>query len=416
MNDDLLKRLKILADGAKYDVSCSSSGSDRKKRSGMLGNTSFGGICHTFTPDGRCVSLLKILMSNKCCYDCAYCVNRASGNVERTSLTPSEIASITMEFYTRNYIEGLFLSSAIEGSPDTTMERLVDTVVMLRTMYKFNGYIHLKAIAGASEYLLQKAARYVDRMSANIELPTEKSLKLLAPNKTKESILTSMRLMKNEYLETKENRKANLIPAGQTTQLIVGATPETDSHIIRLTEGLYNLYSLKRVYFSAYVPVVKNSKILPLAPPNVNRENRLYQADWLLRYYNFSAEEILKEGNLPYDIDPKTNWALNHIDKFPVDINTASYDMLMRVPGIGVKSAWKIVNARKHTVLRFEDMVRMKLVLKRAIHFITCNGKYYGTSLNPSYLHSILSSENNVQLSMWDNNFSGGEQFEGLQI
>ncbi len=415
MTDDIQKRLGILADGAKYDVSCSSSGAKRGKINGTTGTTHFSGICHTFTPDGRCVSLLKILMSNKCCYDCAYCINRASSNVERASLSPDEIAKITIEFYKRNYIEGLFLSSAIEGSPDSTMEKLVDTVRLLREVYRFNGYIHLKAIAGASSYLIEKASSYVDRMSANIELPTEQSLKLLAPKKNKTSILDSMRVMRNNYLETLENRKANLLPAGQTTQLIVGATPESDSHILLLSEGLYKKFAMKRVYFSAYVPVGK-SVLLPTAPPDMRRENRLYQADWLLRYYNFSAKEILSEGNLPYDMDPKTNWALNNIEKFPVDINTASYEMLMRVPGIGVRSAWKIVNARKHTLLRFDDMVRMKLVLKKAINFITCNGRYYGASLDPRRLRNMLSSDYAEQLSFWSPIYNGGTNFDNIQV
>ena len=330
-------------------------------------------------------------------------------------MAPEEIAYITMEFYKRNYIEGLFLSSAVEGSPDTTMEKLVDTVILLRKVYKFHGYIHLKAIAGASTILLAKASKYVDRMSANIELPTEKSLKLLAPNKSKENILSSMSFMKEEYLETKENRKAKLIPAGQTTQLIIGATPEDDSHIIKLTEGLYRKFQMKRVYYSAYVPVVQNNKLLPTTPPNVARENRLYQADWLLRYYNFTSSEILSSGNLPLDIDPKVNWALQHIEQFPVDINHASYDMLMRVPGIGVKSAWKIVNARRTTYLRLEDLVRMRIVLKRAIHFVTCNGKFYGNSLEPAYLRAILSNENHVQLSMWDD-VEGGDSCDCFSI
>ena len=415
MTEDLLRRLEILVEGAKYDVSCSSSGSSRSSRPDMIGKPHFGGLCHSFTPDGRCISLLKILMSNKCVYNCAYCVNRVTSDVERASISPQEIADITMEFYRRNYIEGLFLSSAVDGTPDETMEKMVEAVMLLRNVYKFNGYIHLKAIAGASSALLARAARYVDRMSANIELPTEKSLRLLAPNKKKENILSSMSLMRDEYMETRENKKAHLIPAGQTTQLIVGATPETDSHIINLSEALYRKYSLKRIYFSAYVPVVTGNKLLPTTPPNMARENRLYQADWLMRYYNFSAHEILPVGNLPLDIDPKTNWALEHIDKFPIDINTASYDMLMRVPGIGVKSAWKIVNARRHTLLRFDDMVRMRLVLRRAIHFITCNGKYYGSTLEPTQLRALLSSENGVQLSMFDN-YNGGDEYDNLSI
>ncbi len=371
-------RLKILTESAKYDVSCSSSGSSRKNNGG-IGNANYGGICHSFTADGRCISLLKILMSNKCAYDCLYCVNRRSNDVPRASATPDEICELTMEFYKRNYIEGLFLSSAVEGSPDKTMELLTETVIKLRKVYRFNGYIHLKGIPGADKLLLDRAANFVDRMSFNIELPSEQSLKLLAPQKSKKTILLPMRDMAEEYIHAREEKNHRFLPAGQTTQMIIGASPETDGQIIRLSQGLYDKFKLKRVYYSSYVPTNYKTSLLPTSPTGLLREHRLYQADWLLRFYGFSAEEIIpQDKNLDLSIDPKCNFALNNMHLFPVEINTAPPEVLLRVPGIGFKSASKIVAARKYAKLDFCDLIKMRVVLKRAVHFITCNGKFGG--------------------------------------
>ncbi len=371
-------RLKILTESAKYDVSCSSSGSARKNIGG-IGNANYGGICHSFTADGRCISLLKILMSNKCAYDCLYCVNRRSNDVPRASATPDEICELTMEFYKRNYIEGLFLSSAVDGSPDRIMELLLETVIKLRKLYRFNGYIHLKGIPGADKLLLERAANYVDRMSFNIELPSEQSLKLLAPQKSKKSILLPMGNMAEEYINAREEKNYRFLPAGQTTQMIIGASPETDGQIIRLSQGLYDKFSLKRVYYSSYVPANDKTTLLPAKPVGLLREHRLYQADWLLRFYGFTAEEILpKEQNLDLSVDPKCAWALKNMHLFPVEVNTAPPEMLLRVPGIGFKSASKIVAARKYSKLDFPDLLKMRVVVKRAVHFITCNGKFFG--------------------------------------
>ena len=402
--EQLMEKVSILADSAKYDVSCSSSGSNRGGVKGMTGSTANCGICHSFTEDGRCISLLKILMTNNCAYDCVYCINRHSNDIRRVSLSPTEICELTMEFYRRNYIEGLFLSSAIEHSPNHTMELLTETVLLLRTVYRFNGYIHLKGIPSADNELVMKASKYVDRMSFNIELPSEKSLKLLAPQKNKQGIVAPMRMLSNRYIEQKNELKINkIIPAGQTTQMIVGATEETDGLIIRLSQGLYRNFGLKRVYYSAYVPVVANS-LLPVTPPDLLRENRLYQADWLLRFYGFSAEEIAPlDLNLSREVDPKCGWALRNLQNFPIEVNTASHETLLRVPGIGVRSAYKIMQARKYTKLNFEDLVKMRVVLKRAKHFITCNGKFFGAPQNQMLLTSLLSAgeENAQQLSLF---------------
>ncbi len=377
------ERLKILTESAKYDVSCSSSGSSRKNTAGGIGNASFGGICHSFTEDGRCISLLKILMSNRCGYDCLYCVNRRSNDVPRAEATPDELCELVMSFYKRNYIEGLFLSSAVCYSPDKTMELLLETVMKLRKVYGFNGYIHLKGIPHADEFLIRRAGDFVDRMSFNIELPSEKSLKLLAPQKSKKSILEPMSMLakaKAFYPANPKNRYVKkYLPAGQTTQMIIGASPETDGQILKLTQGLYNIYKLKRVYYSSYVPTNFKTPYLPVEKTPLLREHRLYQADWLIRFYGFTADEIVEpNGNLLKDFDPKCAWALRNLGLFPVEVNAAPFEVLVRVPGIGLRSAYKIVEARKYGKLDFNDLYNMRVVLKRATHFITCNGKYQG--------------------------------------
>ena len=382
---DLEEKLAVLADAAKYDVSCSSSGSSRAAAAGGVGNGHRSGICHTWTSDGRCVSLLKILMTNYCIYDCQYCVNRRSHTTKRAFLSPEEIVTLTMGFYKRNYVEGLFLSSGIIRSPDYTTELLIRTAKLLREREKFNGYIHMKGIPGTDPKLLQELGRYADRVSVNIELPSETSLKLLAPQKTKSSILAPMKYFRDRIRENKEERKKYrkaplFVPAGQTTQLIVGATKESDRKILLLTEGLYRKAALKRVYFSAYVPVMQGKNLPALTRPPLYRENRLYQADWLLRFYHFRAEEILTESEPDFDreLDPKCTWALRHRELFPVEINRASYEMLLRVPGIGVKSALRIVRLRRYGNLSFSTLSRLGIVMKRARYFITVNGRYRG--------------------------------------
>ena len=400
----LLEKLSVLAESARYDVSCSSSGSSRAAKSGSLGTAATCGICHSFTEDGRCISLLKTLMTNDCAYDCAYCVNRRSNDVQRVSLEPAEVCEIVMEFYRHNYIEGLFLSSAVQHSPGHTMQKLTDTVVMLREVYRFNGYIHLKGIPSADRELIERASMFVDRMSFNIELPSESSLKLLAPQKNKAGIIKPMRMLADNYIEQKSARgRMRAIPAGQTTQMIVGATRESDGLILRLSQGLYHNFGLKRVYYSAYVPVVSNP-LLPAVPPDLLRENRLYQADWLLRFYGFSAEEIVPlDVDLAREVDPKCGWALRNMNIFPVEVNTAPHEMLLRVPGIGVRSAYKILQARRYTRLCYEDLKRMRVVLKRAKHFITCGGKFYGAGTDPAVLTPLLAAgeQQGKQLSMF---------------
>jgi len=380
---DLMDKLTILADSAKYDVSCVSSGSSRKNTPGGIGNSVACGICHTFTGDGRCVSLLKILMTNCCIYDCAYCVNRVSNDVPRTSFTPEEVAAITINFYRRNYIEGLFLSSAVVKSPDHTMEMIIRAVKLLREEYQFNGYIHIKAIPGADNALIEKAGHYVDRMSVNIELPTNDSLKLLAPQKKKEAILGPMGFISGKINERDDCRKKfksspDFIPAGQSTQLIIGATPDNDLRILKLSEGLYKRYGMRRVFYSAYVPVSNHPALPKAVKPPLLREHRIYQADWLLRFYGFKADELLDEAHSDFDIqlDPKCDWALRNLDYFPVEINKADYYVLLRVPGIGVRSAQRIIRARRMQKLDFDDIKKMGVVLKRARYFITCKGKY----------------------------------------
>ena len=400
------EKLEILTESAKYDVSCSSSGSKRVNSAGGLGNASVSGICHSFTPDGRCISLLKILMSNDCIYDCEYCPNRRSADVRRATVTPTEICELVIGFYKRNYIEGLFLSSAVFGTPDKTMELLIKTVEMLRHEYRFNGYIHLKGIPHADDLLIMKAAHLVDRMSFNVELPSEKSLKLLAPQKTKQSLLLPMKNLQNAITYDKVNkvrRKDAVIPAGQTTQMIIGASPETDGQILKLTEALYRNMGLKRVYYSSYIPVVQ-SNLLPTVGAGLLREHRLYQADWLIRFYGFDVNEIVDEGeNLSKEYDPKCAWALRNMHLFPVEVNTAPLATLLRVPGIGAKSAYRIIEARKYGKLDFESLAKMRVVLKRARHFITCKGKFYG-------LENIAQVKNCLLLA------DGGEVTEQLSM
>lgn len=408
-------RLKILTDGAKYDVSCSSSGSRRKNTADGIGNASFGGICHSFTQDGRCISLLKILMSNDCVFDCKYCPNRHSADVERATITPEEVCELTMSFYRRNYIEGLFLSSAVFKNPDYTMELLLKTVTLLRKTYKFNGYIHLKGIPHADPIMTEQAASLVDRMSYNVELPGEQSLKLLAPQKTKASIFNPMQeLALGKQAHALEHKKhtgrtqtkgtGRFLPAGQTTQMIVGASPETDGQILRLSEYMYQRYDLKRVYFSSYLPVVQDP-LLPTEKAGLLREHRLYQADWLMRFYGFTSDEISPVGeNLPTEYDPKCAWALKNMQYFPVEVNTAPVELLLRVPGIGAKGAYKIVTARKHASLTFESLKKMRIVLKRAQHFITASGKFIGEKKEENVKFRLMIAERNdssEQLSLF---------------
>lgn len=423
---NIKEKLNILSAAAKYDVSCSSSGSKRKNTNNGLGDAESSGICHSFTSDGRCISLLKILLTNYCIYNCKYCVNASSKDVPRAAFTPEEVVDLTINFYKRNYIEGLFLSSAIFKNPNYTMELLLSVVKKLRLEEKFNGYIHLKAIPGADEALIKEAGKYADRMSVNIELPSASSLKLLAPQKTKENILAPMGIIKNTIIENndlKRNIKSTqlFVPGGQSTQLIIGATPESDYKILNLSENLYNKFNLKRVYYSAYVPVVKNEKALPdiIHPPLV-REHRLYQADWLLRFYGFKAKELLKDENDNFDLnfDPKTSWALNNINNFPMEINKASYDELLRIPGIGVRSARKILIARRVHSLSFEDLKKIGVVLKRAKYFIICRGKYYGdVSFNDEKIRTRLlymdkpklDNDNSEQISFFDNIYTNSK-------
>lgn len=415
---ELKKKLEILSAAAKYDVSCSSSGSTRKNKKGGIGNSHLSGICHSWSDDGRCISLLKILFTNNCIYDCAYCVNRASNDIPRATFTPEEVVSLTINFYRRNYIEGLFLSSAVFKNPDYTMELLLKTVKSLRTVYNFNGYIHLKAIPGADYRLISEAGTYVDRMSVNIELPSSNGLKLLAPQKNKESILKPMGFISTKIKENKDEKKiyrkpTTFVPAGQSTQLIVGATADSDLNILRLSENLYKRFNLKRVYYSAYVPVSDNPNLPAISSPPLLREHRIYQADWLLRFYGFSADEILDETNQNLDtqLDPKCDWALRNIHLFPIEINRADYETLLKVPGIGIKSAKRIISARRVGPINYDTLKKIGVVLKRARYFITCQGKFYGErSMNQEKIkQSILFNNfkdntftyNQEQLSMF---------------
>ena len=398
---DIQEKLRILSDAAKYDAACTSSGVSRSGKRDGMGSTHASGICHSFSADGRCISLLKILFTNQCIYDCKYCINRRSNDVVRTSFTPEEICTLTMEFYRRNYIEGLFLSSGILYSPDYTMNLLYHTLYRLRNICGFNGYIHVKAIPGADSELIRQVGFLADRMSTNLELPTAEGLRKLAPGKTREKILKPMRLVQKGILQQQmrlemdggrqiETRGAgralagadtgtrSFVPAGQSTQMIVGATPESDYQMIRVAEALYQNYDLKRVFYSAFVPVNEDSSlpVLPGGPPLL-REHRLYQADWLLRFYGFRAEELLSEERPNFNIllDPKCDWALRHLELFPVEINRADYRTLLRVPGLGVKSARRILAARRSSRLDFGDLKKLGVVLKRAAYFITCSGR-----------------------------------------
>ena len=395
----LEEKLKILADSAKYDASCSSSGSTRKNTGG-IGNAAVNGICHSFASDGRCISLLKILMTNACIYDCKYCINRRSNNVPRAIFTPEEICEITINFYKRNYIEGLFLSSAIIKSPDYTMERLIETIYLLRYKYKFNGYIHAKAIPGASPYLIKKLGSLVDRLSANIELPTDTSLKMLAPDKKTKDINNSMITIRNNISKT-------FAPAGSSTQMIIGATKDSDKDILEKSANMYKYFHLKRVFYSAYIPVNQDKMLPSISIPPLKRENRLYQADWLLRFYKFRVDELFdNNNNFNYLVDPKTDWALRHLEEFPKEINKVSFNELIRIPGIGITSAKKIVSARKVFKIEFKDLKNMGVSLKRAKYFITCNNKYFN---NLSYLNKEFITINLLnddikerQLSLFD--------------
>jgi putative DNA modification/repair radical SAM protein len=398
MKENTMKKLQVLADAAKYDVSCSSSGVN-KKNTGKIGSSSVSGICHTWSFDGRCVSLLKILLTNYCVFDCEYCVNRLSNDVERASFTPEEVAELTIEFYRRNYIEGLFLSSAVEKNPNHTMEKIVKTLLILRNKYHFSGYIHVKAIPGADEILIRQAGELADRMSVNIELPTEDGLKLLAPQKSMKKLFLPMNQIKegidkSNYQLTKYRNAKKFVPAGQSTQMIVGATNESDLSMLNITDKLYKSFSLKRVYFSAYVPVNRGNNLpaLNTAPPML-REHRLYQADWLLRFYKFEANELLDKENPNFDIDfgPKMIWALRNIQEFPKEVNNVYLQELLRIPGIGMVSARRIIKQRKVRKVTYEDLKKIGVVLKRARFFLTCSGKYYGEkNLEPEVIKEML--------------------------
>lgn len=415
---DIVSKLKILSDAAKYDVSCSSSGSNRKNKKDGIGNASANGICHTFTPDGRCVSLLKILMTNVCIYDCSYCINKSSNDIPRATFLVDEICDLTINFYKRNYIEGLFLSSAIIKDPNFTMEKLYQIAYKLRNVHNFNGYIHMKAIPGADKELIEKVGLLVDRMSINIELPSSNSLKLLAPDKSKEKILLPMKSINDNIIQSKSERKIfkhapKFVPGGQSTQLIVGASDDSDLKILNLTQSLYDKLNLKRVYYSAFVPVNNDNRLPSIKNPPTLREHRLYQADWLLRFYGFRANELLDDKNPNFNInfDPKTNWALSNIHLFPIEVNKASKEMLLRVPGIGARSVQRILAIRRVTPLSFEDLKKIGVVLKRAQYFITCKGKYFGdvefdkdcieTKLTPNQDLNVLESQGN-QISFFD--------------
>ena len=470
----LMEKLQILADSAKYDVSCSSSGSHRKN-TGTIGNAHTAGICHSWSSDGRCISLLKVLFSNKCVYNCEYCVNRRSNDFPRASFEPDELARLTIEFYRRNYIEGLFLSSAVEVSPDHTAERILESLRLLRYKYGFNGYIHAKIIPGVSQELLHQIGLVADRLSVNIEMPTARSLQAFAPQKKPKEIFTPMRQITNSLIErnslkgpgnmfrgiavnapehylkgfsreieekdkagssradsdtqdsitavssarplsrNRRRRGEDFAPAGQTTQMIIGAGGETDQSILNTSESLYRTFKMKRVYYSAYVPVV-DSPILPTrktAPP-LAREHRIYQADWLLRFYGFSVKELFTETsqNLDPDLDPKVTWALRNLDQFPVEVNRASYDTLMRIPGIGAVSARRIVRQRRLSAVKFDDLKKMGVVLKRAKYFLTCSGRYYGEKrFEPEVIrNAILQMENGLQMSLFDDQWNRLEE------
>lgn len=416
MTESALNRLQTLAAAAKYDVSCSSSGTVRRNNGAGFGNTVGGvGICHSFADDGRCIALLKVMLTNRCMYDCAYCINRRSNDIPRATLSVSELVEITMEFYRRNYIEGLFLSSGVVRNPDYTMERLVQVAADLRVKHRFNGYIHLKSIPGASRELVNEAGRYADRMSVNIEIPREQSLKYLAPEKDHKSVYEPMGFIRQGVLQCQEDKKRmrhvpRFVPAGQSTQMIVGASPDTDRDILLTSSALYGMPTMRRVYYSGYVSVNAYDTRLPaLKQPPLVRENRLYQADWLMRFYQFKAEEIADESNpnLDLEVDPKLGWALRHPEAFPVDVNRAPYEMILRVPGIGVKSAALIVNARRYRHLNSSHLSKIGVAMKRAKYFITC-GELVAPSIadtSPEYVRRQLTArkgrlDNPLQLSL----------------
>jgi len=417
---DIERKLEILTEGAKYDVACTSSGSSRQGVPGSIGNTVACGLCHSFAADGRCISLLKILMSNSCINDCKYCGCRSSKDIPRATMSPEELADLTISFYKRNYIEGLFLSSGIIKNADYTTELMCRCIDLLRNKYRFNGYIHAKAIPGTSPALITKLGMLIDRMSVNIELPSESSLNLLAPQKSKEAVFLPMKQIRNSIDNGKNElaiyRHAKpFAPAGQSTQMIIGASPETDFQIVRLSEGLYKKYKLRRVFYSAYIPIGDN-KLLPTVGAPLLREHRLYQADWLLRYYGFRSDEILSEKNPSLDVylDPKCNWAMRNLHLFPIEVNTADYETLLRIPGVGVTSARRIVAARRVAYLDFEGLKRLGIVLKRAQYFITCKGRMQkGVFLNESFIYNNLVADYRKnplklddcrQLSLFDTN------------
>ena len=418
---DLLEKLTILSDAAKYDAACTSSGVRRKFQPGKIGNTSssIAGCCHSFSADGRCVTLLKVLMTNSCVYDCKYCVNRRSNDTRRAAFTPRELAELTIGFYRRNYIEGLFLSSGVLRNADYTTEQMIRALRILRQEYGFNGYIHAKAIPGTSPELVQQLGLLADRMSVNIELPSQQGLQTLAPDKTREAILRPMSLIRDKVLESKQElvkykHAPSFAPAGQSTQLIVGATKDTDRHILHLTEALYQKYRLKRVFYSAYVPVVENSLLPALdTKPPLLREHRLYQADWLLRFYGFQTSELLDEAHPDFNpqLDPKCSWAVAHLEQFPVEVMRADYETLLRVPGIGPTSAKRIVSARRTAHLRFEDLKKLGVVVKRAQYFVLCDGHAApGLRFSPATIvqqleaveRGLLPSGEMQQLSLFD--------------
>ena len=406
MNKPIDEKLRILSDAAKYDVSCSSSGSGRKNTNNGLGNGAISGICHSWSADGRCVSLLKILMTNYCIYDCKYCISRKSNDIERAILTPDEIVRLTINFYRRNYIEGLFLSSGVIKNADYTMEQMIAVAKKLRLEENFNGYIHMKVIPGASRELIHEIGLYVDRVSVNIELAENKALKLLAPDKKPNDISTSMGLIRKNQIQNIEEKKLfkstpSFIPAGQTTQMIIGAGGESDFAILNRSENLYKNFGLKRVYYSAYVPVNKSGILANTDAVPMLREHRIYQADWLLRFYNFKAEEILDEKNPFIDplLDPKANWAVQNWHLFPMEINRASYKDLIRIPGIGVTSAKRIVMARRHNVIKYEHLKKLGVVIKRAKYFITVNGEFMGfRKESPELIRNALIEKEKMEM------------------
>ena len=433
-----MDKLEVLTDAAKYDVACTSSGTDRANDGSGIGNCVKAGLCHSFAADGRCISLLKILFTNECIFDCKYCVNRRSNDVLRASFTPDEVCELTMEFYRRNYIEGLFLSSGVIQSPDYTMELIYAALYKLRNERRFQGYIHVKAIPGASLELVQRVGFLADRMSVNLEFATADGLKRLAPHKTRKNILAPMRMVQNvaaeNRYEVQSYRNApRFVPAGQSTQMIIGAAPESDYQILHVAESLYKQFDLKRVFYSAFIHLNEDRE-LPARTgegPPLLREHRLYQADWLLRYYHFEAKEILSEEDPNFNVlfDPKCNWALRHLEAFPVEVNRAGYEMLLRVPGLGYRSAQRIVRARRIGKLDFTDLKKMGVVLKRAMYFLTCNGKMmYPTKLDEDYIaRNLLNTREKLpegvdgmtyrQMSLFDDvRFGGGISEKNLCV